>query len=70
MQHFRKLLEGFNNSNGNLLNRKSVATFKRSHTEPPVSEPRISQGHVIKRSYGIIGRSYQGKSSFCQVWLS
>ena len=38
-------------------NKKSV-TNKRLRTEPPpASEPRISQGHVIKGSFDIIGRS-------------
>ena len=34
-----------------ILDKKSVATH------PPVSKPRISQGHVIKGSCDVIGRS-------------
>ena len=38
--------------------KRSRRRLKRLHAEPPpVSEPRISQGHVIKGSYDIKGRS-------------
>ena len=38
--------------------RRSRLRLKRFRAEPPpVSEPRISQGHVIKGSCNIIGRT-------------
>ena len=40
-----------------LLYKKFVTTYALCAEPPPVSEPRISEGHVFKGSRNIIGRS-------------